>query len=95
MHARDVEGLDPTRTYWVPAVVSPRRDWAGVPGCRKGSRYMVDRETLRPTRQEFGTFDSELSCLQWIMRNRSSLNRNLAGAAVRAVKLDRWLLGLE
>ena len=95
MDARDVERLDPTRTYWVPAVVSPHRNWAAVPGCRKGARYMVDRETLRATRNEFGTFDSELSCLHWILQNRARLNRMLPGAAVRAVKLDRWLLGLE
>ncbi len=56
---------------------------------------MVSRETLRASRDSFDPFDTELSCLQWIMRNRSSLNRNLPGAAVRAVKLDRWLLGLE
>ena len=95
MHARDVEGLDPTRTYWVPAVVSPRRNWPAVPGCRKGARYMVDRETLKASRDQFGTFDTELSCLHWILQNRASLNRTLPGATVRAVKLDRWLLGLE
>jgi hypothetical protein len=95
MHLRDVEGLDPTRTYWVPAVVSPRRDWQAVPGCRKGARYMVDRETLKASRGEFGTFESELGCLQWIMQNRASLNRTLPGATVRPVKLDRWLLGLD
>ena len=95
MHSCDVERLDPTRTYWVPAVVSPRRDWPAVPGCRKGARYMIDRETLKPRRDEFGTFDTELSCLQWIMLTRASLNRALPGATVRAVKLDRWLLGLD
>lgn len=95
MHPSDVDGLDPTRTYWVPAVVSPQRDWPGVPGCRKGARFTVDRETLRATRGDYHPFDSELSCLQWIMQNRAGLNRSLPGARVRAVRLDRWLLGLE
>lgn len=95
MHRREVDHLEPTRTYWIPAVVSPWRDWAGAPGCRRGARYMVDRETLHASRDEFGTFDSELSCLHWIMRHRAELNRALPGARIRAVRLDRWLLGLE
>lgn len=95
MHRREVDRLDSTRTYWVPAVVSPRRDWAGSPGCRKGARFMVNRETLRASRDEFETFDSQLNCLQWIMRHRTNLNRTLPGVRVRAVPLDRWLLGLE
>lgn len=95
MHTCDVEGLDPTRTYWVPAVVSPQRNWAGARGCRKGARFMVNKETLQATRDEFDPFDAELSCLQWIMRNRSMLNRTLPGATIRAVRLDRWLLGLD
>ena len=40
-------------------------------------------------------FDSELSCLRWIMQNRAHLNRTLPGARIRAVRLDRWLLGLD
>jgi hypothetical protein len=56
---------------------------------------MVNSETLRASRDEFSTFDSELSCLHWIMRNRAQLNRTLPGARIRAVPLDRWLLGLE
>lgn len=95
MHRREVDRLDSTRTYWVPAVVSPQRDWAGSPGCRKGARFMVNRETLRASRDEFETFDSQLNCLQWIMRHRTNLNRTLPGVRVRAVPLDRWLLGLE
>ena len=95
MRRCEVDGLDPTRTYWVPAVVAPHRDWAGAPGCRRGARFVVDRETLRASRDEFSPFDSELSCLHWIMRHRSELNRTLPGAPIRAVKLDRWLLGLE
>jgi hypothetical protein len=95
MNRREVDRLDPTRTYWVPAVVSPQREWSGAPGCHRGARFMVDPETLRASRYEFGAFDSELSCLQWIMRHRSNLNRTLPGVRVRAVPLDRWLLGLE
>ena len=95
MRRCEVDRLDPTRTFWVPAVVSPHRDWAGAPGCRKGARFMVDRETLRASRDAFGTFDSKLSCLDWIMRHRPDLNRSLPGAAIRAVPLDRWLLGLD
>jgi hypothetical protein len=95
MHRCDLEGLDSTRTYWVPAVVSPHRDWAGAPGCRRGARFMVDGRTFRPSRDAFETFDSELSCLSWIMRHRSALNRTMAGVRIRAVPLDRWLLGLD
>jgi hypothetical protein len=56
---------------------------------------MVDRRTFRASRDQFSAFGSQLSCLRWIMRNRSLLNRTLPGARVRAVPLDRWLLGLE
>jgi hypothetical protein len=95
MHQRDVERLDATRTYWVPAVVAPHRDWAGAPGCRRGARFTVNPDTLRASRDEFGPFDSELGCLHWIMRHRAQLNRTLPGVRIRAVPLDRWLLGLE
>ena len=95
MHRCDVEALDPTRIYWVPAVVSPRRDWAAAPGCRRGARFVVDGRTFRPSRDEFETFDSQLSCLSWIMAHRTDLNRTLPGATIRAVPLDRWLLGLD
>lgn len=95
MHRSEVDQLEPTRTYWVPAVVSPQRDWAGAPGCWKGARFLVNQETLRASRDEFSAFDSELSCLHWIMRHRAQLNRALPGARIRAVRLDRWLLGLE
>ena len=56
---------------------------------------MVNTDTLRVSREEFGTFDSKLSCLDWIMRHRINLNRTLPGATIRAVPLDRWLIGLE
>ena len=95
MRRSEIEGLDRRRRYWVPIVVSPQRDWAGAPGCRRGARFMVDQRTLRPTRDAFETFDSELSCLQWIMRHRAELNGTLPGARIRAVPLDLWLLGLD
>lgn len=95
MRRREVEGLDPARTYWVPAVVAPQRNWAGAPGCRCGARFLIDPATFRPSRDEFETFDSEFACLGWIMRNRGRLNRNLLGVRIRAVPLDRWLLGLD
>ena len=95
MRRCEVDRLDPSRTYWVPAVVSPQRDWPGSPGCRKGARFMVNRATLRASRDEFEVFDSHVGCLQWIMRHRAQLNQHLPGVPVRAVALDRWLLGLE
>jgi hypothetical protein len=95
MNRSEIDRLDATRQYWVPAVVAPRRDWAGAPGCRRGARFVVDGRTFRPSRDEFETFDSELGCLSWIMSHRQDLNRTLAGAAIRAVMLDRWLLGLD
>ncbi|MXP65264.1 hypothetical protein E0493_18110 [Roseomonas sp. M0104] len=95
MRRRDVDQLDPGRAYWVPAVVAPERDWPGAPGCRKGARYMVNCATLQPSRDEFEPFDSQLSCLRWILRNRAQLNRLLPGATIRAVPLAHWLLGLE
>jgi hypothetical protein len=95
MRRRDVDQLEGGRAYWVPAVVSPARDWPGAPGCRRGARYLVDSRTLRTSRDEFEAFDSEFNCLKWIMRNRETLGRRLPGVKVRAVRLDRWLLGLE
>jgi hypothetical protein len=95
MHRRDVEGLDPARQYWVPSVVAPQRNWAGAPGCRRGARFLVDGRTFRPSRDEFESFDSEFACLGWILRHRARLNRTLCGATIKAVALDRWLLGLD
>jgi hypothetical protein len=95
MHRRDLDRLDPTQAYWVPAVVSPERDWSGARGSRRGARYLVDPDTLRASRDLFGPFTSRADCLEWILRNRAALNLSLPGAAVRAVQLDRWLLGLE
>jgi hypothetical protein len=95
MHRCDVDRLDATRTYWVPTVVAPIPDWAGAPGCRKGARFVVDRRTLAASRDEFVLFNSELSCLRWIMRHRANLNRSLSSVRIRAVALDCWLLGLD
>ncbi len=95
MHRRDVGRLEPTRTYWIAAVVAPERDWAGAAGSHRGSRFMIDPETLRPSRDAFTPFDSRLGCLSWIMHHRAELNRLLPGATVRAVRLDHWLLGLD
>lgn len=95
MRRCDIDRLDPTRTYWVPSVVAPGRDWPGAPGCRRGARFLVEGRTFHPSRDEFETFDSELSCLRWIMLHRGELNRTLPGARVRPVPLDRWMLGLD
>ena len=95
MRRRDVDGLDSRHAWWAPAVVSPERDWAGDPGCRRGARYLVDIETMRVSRDVFTPFDNRVECLSWILSHRLELNRNLPGAPVRAVRLDRWLLGME
>ena len=94
MRRCEIDGLDPARTYWVPAVVSPVRNWPGSPGCRRGARFLVDRR-YHPARDDFETFDSEFACLGWIMRHRGQLDRNLHGIRARPVPLDRWLLGLD
>jgi hypothetical protein len=95
MRRCEVDRLDPRRTYWVPAVASPERDWPGFPGCHRGARFLVDRDTMHASRDVFETFDTRASCLGWIMEHRADLNRTLPGATVRAVALDRWLLGLD
>jgi hypothetical protein len=95
MHRSELDHLDPTRTWWVPAVVSPERDWPGAPGCRRGARFVVDGRTFRSSRDEFEAFDSEAACLRWILLHRRELNRTLPRATVRAVPLGRWLLGLD
>ena len=95
MHRADVDLLDLRRTYWVPTVTAPCGDWAGSPGCCPGARFVVDRRTLRASRDDFVAFASKLSCLLWIMRHRDRLNRTLPGARIDAARLDRWLLGLD
>jgi hypothetical protein len=95
MHRRDIDCLDRRHAYWVPAVVSPERDWPGAPGCRRGARFLVNARSLGATRDDFDTFDSQLSCLEWIMSHRAALNLTLPRSAIRPVRLDRWLLGLD
>jgi hypothetical protein len=95
MRRADVDLLDSRRAYWVPSVVAPCRDWAAVPGCTRGARFLVDRHTLRANRSDFAAFASKPSCMRWIMRHRAELNAALPEARVDAVRLDRWLLGLE
>ncbi len=95
MRRCEVDRLDPTRAYWIPAVVAPTRDWRGAEGCHRGSRFMVNPQTLEASRDEFDPFDNELSCLEWIMLHRPELTRNFPGARVKAVRLDLWLLGLS
>jgi hypothetical protein len=95
MQRNQVDSLDPAQAYWVPAVVSPERDWPGAPGCRRGARFMVDSATLRASRDAFEPFDSRVSCIEWILRHRAELNVAMPRATIRAVRLDRWLLGLE
>ena len=95
MDRSQIDSLDPTHVYWVAAVVSPERNWSGAPGCRKGARFMVSDDSFGASRERFEVFDSELSCLSWIMRHRLDLNRRLPSVRIRAVQLDRWLLGLD
>lgn len=86
--------LDPTRPHWVPAVVAPQRDWEGMPGCRRGARFLIGGRDLRPSRSDYPAFDSRAECLRWIMANRATLARNLPRAAVTPVDLAQWMLGL-
>lgn len=95
MQRPDFGNLDPRRTWWVPAVVAPERDWAGAPGCRRGARFLVDADSLRPTRNHYPAFESRCTCLEWIMAHRSGIVRSLPGAQVKPVNLARWMLGLE
>lgn len=95
MRRDEVEGLDAHVDWWVPAVVAPVRDWPPAPGCNRGARYLVHPGSLTPTRDDFTPFDSRLACLNWIMSRRSDLTTALPGAVIRAVRLDRWLLGLD
>lgn len=95
MRRSEVDRLDPRKSWWVPAVVSPTSHWAGAPGAHRGSRYLVNCRTLQVSRDEFDLFESRLGCLQWILENRASLNRAMPGVTVRAVRLDRWLLGMD
>ena len=94
MDRAGVDTLDGARTYWVPAVCAPRRDWPGMPGCRRGARFVIDEATCRPARDNFPLFDNRGACLEWIMAHSADLARNVPGAPVRPVSLAHWLLGL-
>jgi hypothetical protein len=95
MAARPVDLLDSRRTYWVPAVVAPARGWAGMAGCHKGSRYLLDAASFGPSRANYASFASRAECLEWMMVHRAEIALNAPGASVRAVSLSRWLLGLD
>jgi hypothetical protein len=109
MHHVDVETLDATVTWWVPAVTAPSRDWAGAPGCRRGARFLIDEHDCRPARDNGGApsspgrrdgaptipcFPTRTACLEWIMAHRAQLVRTAPDAAVTPANLARWLLGL-
>ena len=94
MRHGQVEALDATIRWWVPAVVSPRRDWPGAPGCRRGARFLIDEQEYRPARDNYPCFASRAACLEWILAHRAELNRAAPDAAVAPADLARWLLGL-
>lgn len=94
MRHADVETLDSRVTWWVPSVTAPDRDWAGMPGCRRGARFLIDERTCRPARDHYPCFASRSACLEWIMSHRATLVRTAPGAAVGPANLARWLLGL-
>lgn len=95
MDRQEVDRLDPAREHWVATVVAPSREWAGIRGCRRGSRYLVDPDTLGASTRRFEDFPCRAACLEWIMKNRAALHRTLPGAPVRPARLAHWLLGLE
>jgi hypothetical protein len=90
----EVETLDSSKTWWVPSVTAPARDWPGAPGCRRGARFLIDGASFHPARDNYPCFDSRGSCLEWIMAHRAELARTAPGAAVAPADLARWLLGL-
>lgn len=94
MLTSNVDTLDGAKTWWVPAVIAPARDWAGAPGCRRGARFLIDEDSRRPARDNYPLFESRSACLQWIMAHRFELVRTAPGADVAPVSLARWLLGL-
>jgi hypothetical protein len=86
--------LDPTSAHWVPAVVAPRRNWAGMPGCRRGARFLIGEHALRPAHDDVPAFSTRADCLRWIMANRAALARNAPDAQIVPVDLAKWMLGL-
>ena len=95
MHRNQVDGLDPRRPHWAAAVEAPTRDWTAARGCRPHARFLVDPETMAPSRESFARFDSRADCLAWIMANRRELSEHMPGGKIHAVPLASWLLGLE
>ena len=95
MTSQATDGLDPRRTYWVAAVVAPGRGWAGMSGCHKGSRFLLDACSCAPTRDNFAAFASRGECLEWMMVHRAEIALGAPGAVVTPVNLSRWLLGLD
>lgn len=91
----DLATLAPNAPYWVAAVVAPVRDWAGAPGCRRGARFLIDPVECRPARDRFAAFDSRAECLRWVMAHRIAIEAHAPDAHVAAVRLDRWMLGME
>lgn len=94
MQRDQVEGLDARRTHWAAAGAAPRRDWVAMRGCRAHARFLIDGRSKAPSITEFEVFDSRAECLAWIMANRRELSEHMPGAAIRAVPLASWLLGL-
>jgi hypothetical protein len=90
----EVERLDATRIWWVPAVRAPMRDWPGMPGCRAGARFLIEEYSCRPARDDYPVFESRADCLRWIMAHRMTLVHTAPGADVAPVRLAHWLLGL-
>jgi hypothetical protein len=62
MHRIDVDALDARRSWWVPAVRAPSRDWPGAPGCRRGARFLIDERSFRPSRDNYPCFESRAPC---------------------------------
>lgn len=91
----DPSDLAPSRRYWAAAVVAPEANWAAVPGCRRGARFLIDDAGCRPSRDRAALFESRGDCLEWMMRHRMELVEHLPGARVRPVELSRWMLGLD
>jgi hypothetical protein len=91
----DLAALHPGTVYWVPAVEAPVRDWAGLIGCHRGSRYLIDAATLRPAYDGFPAFDSRADCLRWIMAHQRAIAEAAPGGHVHAARLDAWMLGLD
>lgn len=94
MERREVDRLDSRTPHWAAAVEAPMRDWIAAPGCRAHARFLVDGQSLGPSRSRFEHFDSRADCLEWIMAHRRELAEHMPGATIRPVPLAKWLLGL-